>query len=141
MAADVDELLRHREIVAIAGLAIDLNEGHLDLLVAISVRATQVAEVRDDDVGGLHRDIEELCSPSCTAVSNAGLDQVADAVELVTFDQVVPTDVKPCLHEGVDVSVGQLGALDDSRDFRDQRGELVRRFPTEIPCQPFERLV
>ena len=134
--AHVDELRGQVEVGALAGLPVELDQRGLDHRVPVGVLAPVVAEVADHAVGGAPGDVEQVVAAGGAVVRDAGLDEVADAVQLVAHHQVVPAHVEAGLHVRVEVAV-RLAARARSTSVRlgDRALELAATAPGRGPRQ------
>src|SRR5262249_25222888 len=89
VAASPGELVREVEIAPIRGLAVQLDERDLDLGVTVRPWIRVGAEHLDEQVADATGDAEEA-GRARTGRSDAGLDQVPRAVELVPHLEVAP---------------------------------------------------
>ena len=72
----------------LAGRPVQLDEGHLDLGVAVDALATVRSELAFDRVDGAHRDVEQPVVAERAVPGDRGLDEMADAVQLVAPREV-----------------------------------------------------
>ena len=91
-AAPVEEVLGELQVARLAGRAVELAEGELDLLVSghgLELRRAG-AERPVDEVGRTDRDVEKRPLPRDLMVGDGRLVHVADVVELVAEVAVAP---------------------------------------------------
>ncbi len=125
-AALVHEVLRQIQVAALAGVAIELDQRQLELLVAgvAPLLALAVAELLPDVVGVAAKGGKQGVVAGGFLVGEGGLDEVAGAVELVPIAQVGPALLR--LDDGeVDVKVAVR--LLRPRDQRDYFGQIGRQ--------------
>ncbi len=139
--AHVDELAGQVEVRRVPGDPVELDERHLDLGVAVGVLAPQVAEVAHHAVGHPPDHVEQFVATGRPLVRDAGLDEVAHAVQLVAGHQVVPAHLMATLHVGVEIAVGLLRPADDRGEVAGGGGERLVGFAAEVPRDAFEHLV
>ena len=114
VSAGVDEVLCSFEIPPLTGDPEQLDEGHLDLLVAVDGVAFSLfgSESVADVVGEARGDVEEALGSCGPEVGHGRLEEVARAVHLVQVE-VGPALGGPLEREvRVQVSVRPLGILD-----------------------------
>ena len=107
----VDKVGGQVEIALLAGGMIELDQRQLDLLMAAvtALLPFLAAKNRGDIVGVATDHVEQRSLPGRLVVSDAGLDQVPGAVQLVVVAQVRPTVLLlDCRVVGVDIAVGLL---------------------------------
>ena len=83
MAAPVDEAGREVEVAPLAGRPVQLDERHLDLGMTVDAHPAARPEGPLDGVGRTLGDEEEPVVAERTVPGDGGLDEVAEAVELV----------------------------------------------------------
>ena len=120
--APVDEAARGVEVALLARLAVELDQGRLDLGVPVDPvdPARPGPEGGHDQVGDATGDVEEPGVGVGAVQGDGGLDQVAGAVELVTpgqLDKALAGEVH--LEVGVEVAVLGLRGLEQP----DRRGQ------------------
>ena len=100
-------------MAAVAGQAVELDEGELDLLVAVvAALLAGVGAEGGADVGDIAlEDVEEAAAAGGEEVGDAAFEEVAEVVELVVVAEVGPALVGLAAEiPGVEVAVGRLGA-------------------------------
>ena len=128
VAAQIDHPRRQLEVATLAGRPVQLDEGHLDLGMAVDRVAAARAELAIDRVGRPRRDAQQPVVTERALPGHRRLDQVAEAVQLVAPGQVlVLAPGRDDLDVGVQVAVLALGPLDQADD-------LVRRRRRTLPC-------
>ncbi len=130
------------EVAPLAGLAIELDQRHLDLRVPGRGHLPARAEERVQIVREALGDRQEPVVPGGSTERDGGLDEMAGAVELVSVGEVGPALAR--LRHGVervDVAVGALrrGHQVDRR-LGGRPEPLARRAP-ELPARGLEPLV
>ncbi len=149
MAPAVDEVTGQRQVALLAGAAVQLDEGGLDLGVAAHAvdAALARAEDRVDVVGEAPGDVEEPGAAGGAPERDRRLDQVPGAVQLVAPVQLGPAPVGAHhLVVGLEVAAVLLGLGEQPGDLLDafgQPGRLVGaggRVP-ELPGDRFQPLV
>jgi hypothetical protein len=148
VTAALDHPGRQLQVAAAAGLAPQLDQGHLDLRVPVDRgpaalsgapgRAVIAAEPLDEQVGETPGHLEE------PAVATAGrchpsLDQMAGAVHLVPVRQVRPRFVPVQAEPRVQVPVLALGLGYQVHQGVVGRAQLIAGF--ELPPDTLERLI
>ena len=149
-SALVDQELRQRQVVFLAGHAIHLHERHLGDLMAGPDRPLAGTERVHQQIGGLRRDVEEVLLARRLVVRRRGLEEVTEVVELVA----VVALVDPALLAGpavrvlridrarrVDVAVGLLRRGDLGDHAVDVGVELRIGLHVEHVGRPFDHLV
>ena len=120
-AAQLDHPRREVQVAPLGRHAVQLDERHLDLGVAIDAFAAVRAELAIDRVGRPNGDIEQPVVAERAVPGNGGLDEVADVVQLVTPREVLVFAARgDDLDERVEVAVGPLRGPD-------QADRLIRR--------------
>ena len=100
-------------MAAVAGQAVELDEGELDLLVAVVAALLAGAGAEGGaDVGDVAlEDVEEAAAAGGEEVGDAAFEEVAEVVELVVVAEVGPALVGLAAEvPGVEIAVGRLGA-------------------------------
>ena len=111
-AALVDEVRGEVEVAAVAGEAVELDEGELDLLVAVVAALLAGAGAEGGaDVGDVAlEDVEEAAAAGGEEVGDAAFEEVAEVVELVVVAEVGPALVGLAAEvPGVEVAVRAPG--------------------------------
>src|SRR5579864_7913599 len=86
-----EEESRLVEIFLFVRQMIQLDQSKFNFLVAGSLNAFARAEDRDDVIGEFLRNIEQLVLPRGLIISDARLDQMPGAIQLVTVREAFPT--------------------------------------------------
>ena len=130
------------QVASVARRPVQLDEGHLDLGMPVDGQRPGRTEGSLDVVRGADRDLEQSIVAQRAVPGDGRLDQMADAVELVTPGHVaVRMAAADDLDEGVDVAVVALGP-GDGRDRLVRRGrEVGVASPAELPADGLEPLV
>ena len=130
------------EVPPIAGRAIQLDERHLDLGMPVDAVATRRAELALDRLDGAQRDVEQPVVGEGAVPRDGGLDQVADAVQLVAPGEVLVFGARgDDLDVGVEVAVRALRRTHRVDRFVGGRGEGRVVLAAELPADRLEPLV
>ena len=142
MTASIDVQPRELEVACLAGRTVELDQGHLDLRVAVDPRRPVRPEGRVDRIGGPARDRQEPVIAQRPVPGDPGLDQVADAVQLVAeLEVLVLAARREDLDERVQVPVLALGRRDRVDRLVGHRRDTRIPGPAELPGDPLEPLV
>ena len=142
VAASFDHPRRELEVAALAGGPEQLDERHLDLRVAVDRQAAARTKLAVDGVGGPDGDREEPVVPERALPGDGGLDQVADAIELVTPRQILVFVAG--LHDldvGVEIAVRALRRRHEVDRPVGIAGQGRVRSPPELPGGRLQPLV
>jgi hypothetical protein len=142
--ASVDEQACLGEVVAVTGLPVQLDQGHLHLGVAAGALFTPLTETAYRQVGESHGHFEEPAVTHPPVGRYGGLDQVAEVVQLVAPSQVLPGLLgrRRVLEERVQVTVRGLHPLQETDHLLEELPYAVVRFARpDLVRQAFERLV
>ncbi len=130
------------EMPPIAGRSIQLDERHFDLGMPVDAVATRRAELALDRLDGAQRDVEQSVVGEGAVPRDGGLDQVADAVELVAPGEVLVFGARgDDLDVGVEVAVRALRRSHRVDRLVGGRGEGRVVFAAELPADRLEPLV
>ena len=120
VTAIVEEEACELEMGDIPGVAIQLHQRALDLGVAGHIDAAPAAEDGIDAAHGTFSDVQQRVLTGGTRHRDAGLHEVADAIQLVAVREVRPTRGRVGdLHVRVDVAVRHLRCSHDRDDLVD----------------------
>ena len=141
-AAQLEHPDAELEVPPIAGRPIQLDERHLDLGVPVDAVATRRAELALDRLDGAQRDVEQPVVGEGAVPRDGGLDQVADAVQLVAPGKVPVFGAgRDDLDVGVEVAVRALRRAHRVDGLVGRRSEGGVVAPAELPACRFEPLV
>ena len=140
VAALLDELAGELEVVAAAGLPVQLDQRGLDDRVA--VEALLLARERAHQVVGQpDRDGQQAAVAGAAVVRDRGLDQVPRAVHLVAGGQPGVPRLAGDLEVGVQVAVRPLGPLEETGHVGGEGSQLRAVSVGEFPADRLEGLV